>query len=75
MELAVASPPVAPAVKVDAAPTKVIHRVKRGDTLYSIAKRYDTTVDELKEWNRLRGSAIQIGQRLTIIRDSGPSTN
>ena len=75
VELAVASPPVAPAVKVDAAPTKVIHRVKRGDTLYSIAKRYDTTVDELKEWNRLRGSAIQIGQRLTIIRDSGPSTN
>ena len=75
VDVAVASPPVVPAVKVDSAPEKVIHRVKRGDTLYSIAKRYDTTVEELKEWNRLRSSAIQIGQRLTIFRESGLSTN
>ena len=74
-DVAVASQPVAPAVKTDSAPEKVIHRVKRGDTLYSIARRYDTTVEELKEWNRLRSSAIQIGQRLTILVDSGPSTN
>ena len=71
-----AAPPVVAAVeKVDAAPEKIVHRVRRGDTLFSIAKRYDTTVDELKEWNRLRGNAIQIGQRLTIFRESGPSTN
>jgi len=54
---------------------KVIHRVRRGDTLYSIARRYDTTVAELKEWNRLRGNSIQVGQRLTIFRESGPATN
>ena len=71
----VASRPVAAAVKADPAPETVIHRVKRGDTLYSIARRYDTTVEALKEWNRLRSSAIQIGQRLTILRDSGPATN
>jgi membrane-bound lytic murein transglycosylase D len=77
VDVAVASRPVtAPAVaKVESAPEKIIHRVKRGDTLYSIARRYDTTVEELKEWNRLRSSAIQIGQRLTIFRDSGPATN
>jgi membrane-bound lytic murein transglycosylase D len=75
VDVAVVSPPVVPAVKADSAPEKVIHRVKRGDTLYSIARRYDTTVDELKGWNRLRSSAIQIGQRLTIFRDSGPATN
>ena len=61
--------------RVESAPEKVIHRVRRGDTLFSIAKRYDTTVDELKEWNRLRSNAIQIGQRLTIFRDGGPATN
>ena len=61
--------------RVESAPEKVIHRVRRGDTLYSIAKRYDTTVQELKEWNRLRSNAIQVGQRLTIFRDGGPSTN
>jgi membrane-bound lytic murein transglycosylase D len=75
---AVSQPVVQPAVaeaKVDSVPEKIIHRVKRGDTLFSIARRYDTTVEELKEWNRLRSSSIQIGQRLTIFRDSGPSTN
>jgi membrane-bound lytic murein transglycosylase D len=74
---AVVPEPVAvPAVsRVDSAPEKIVHRVRRGDTLFSIARRYDTTVDELKEWNRLRSNAIQIGQRLTVFRDSGPSTN
>jgi membrane-bound lytic murein transglycosylase D len=75
VDVAVASTPVVPAVKVDAAPGKVIYRVRRGDTLYSIAKRYDTTVEDLKAWNRLPGSAIQIGQRLTIFRETGPATN
>ena len=71
-----ASAPPRPAPRrVESAPEKVIHRVRRGDTLFSIAKRYDTTVQELKEWNRLRASAIQIGQRLTIFRDGGPATN
>jgi membrane-bound lytic murein transglycosylase D len=71
-----ASAPVSPVpTRVESAPEKVIHRVRRGDTLFSIAKRYDTTVEELREWNRLRSNAIQIGQRLTIFRDGGPSTN
>jgi LysM repeat protein len=77
VDVAVASQPITvpPVAKVESAPEKIIHRVKRGDTLFSIARRYDTTVEELKEWNRLRSSAIQIGQRLTIFRESGPSTN
>jgi membrane-bound lytic murein transglycosylase D len=43
-----------------------MHRVKRGETLFSIAKRYGTTVALLKEWNGLRGNVIQIGQRLIV---------
>ncbi len=70
-----AASPRRAAPRVESAPEKVIHRVRRGDTLYSIAKRYDTTVGELKEWNRLRSNAIQIGQRLTIFRDGDPATN
>jgi membrane-bound lytic murein transglycosylase D len=70
-----AAPPRPASSRVDSVPEKVIHRVRRGDTLYSIARRYDTTVAELKEWNRLRSNAIQIGQRLTILRDGGPATN
>ena len=47
---------------------RVTHRVKRGETLFSIAKLYQTTVTALKQWNRISGSAIKIGQRLTILR-------
>jgi membrane-bound lytic murein transglycosylase D len=47
--------------------TRVVHRVKRGDTLLSIAKLYRTTVASVKQLNRLRGNEIQVGQRLTIL--------
>lgn len=46
--------------------TKLYYRVKRGDTLFSIAKLHKTTVASLKTWNRIRGNVIQAGQRLTI---------
>jgi membrane-bound lytic murein transglycosylase D len=46
----------------------LVYRVKRGDTLVSIARLYRTTVASLKTWNRLRGNGIQVGQRLTILR-------
>jgi LysM repeat protein len=44
----------------------VIHRVKRGDTLFGIARLYDTTVEKIKTWNRLQGNRITAGDRLTI---------
>lgn len=40
--------------------------VKQGDTLYSIAKRYDLTVPQLQKINNLSGTAISIGQILQI---------
>ena len=44
---------------------KVIHRVRRGDTLQEIAQRYHTTVSSLQQWNHISGSSILPGQRLT----------
>lgn len=40
--------------------------VRKGDTLYSIAKRYNTSVEELKRNNDLVGNTISIGQVLNI---------
>ena len=51
------------------AQARLVYRVKRGDTLSSIARLYRTTVASLKRWNRISGNAIQVGQRLTIIRN------
>jgi membrane-bound lytic murein transglycosylase D len=45
---------------------KVVYRVKRGDTLFSIARLFKTTVAALKSWNRLRSNIITPGDRLTI---------
>jgi membrane-bound lytic murein transglycosylase D len=46
---------------------KVVHRVKAGETLTSIARTYGTTVAAVKETNRLRTNTIQAGQRLSIV--------
>ena len=40
--------------------------VSNGDTLYSIAKKFDTTIDELKEINNLSSNMITVGQKLII---------
>ncbi|RJP67337.1 MAG: LysM peptidoglycan-binding domain-containing protein [Ignavibacteriales bacterium] len=44
----------------------VTHKVKRGETLSSIASKYDVSIAQLKNWNSLRNSKIQINKRLKI---------
>ena len=44
---------------------RAVHRVKRGDTLGSIAKHYHVTVAALKRWNRI-GKFLQPGQKIYI---------
>lgn len=46
------------------------HRVRRGENLYGIAKKYGLTVSKLKKFNRLTSSRIFAGQRLKV-SDSG----
>ena len=40
--------------------------VDKGDTLYSIAKRHDLTVEQLKRINKLKSNTISIGQELLV---------
>lgn len=46
------------------------YTVKRGDSLWSIANKYNTTVAELVETNNLGSNTLQIGQVLRIPRKS-----
>ena len=46
--------------------TSVHHTVVKGDTLYSLSKRYNTTVDELKRLNALKNNDLSLGQILII---------
>lgn len=50
-------------------PVKTIgnqHVVTKGDTLFSIAKKYNMSVDDLKKKNNLTENAISIGQTLSV---------
>ncbi|MFD2915531.1 glucosaminidase domain-containing protein [Psychroserpens luteus] len=48
------------------AAVEIKHVVIKGDTLYSLSRRYNTTVDELKRLNRLNSNEISLGQQLII---------
>lgn len=47
---------------------KQTYIVKRGDTLHSIAEKFDVAVADLKRWNKKSGSRIQPGNKLTIMQ-------
>lgn len=47
------------------------YTVKAGDSLYSIAKRYNTTADELKRINNLSSNMLSIGQVLLLPSNNG----
>lgn len=47
---------------------KTVYTVKKGDNLGKIATRHGVTVSNLKRWNRIKGSNIRVGQRLSIYK-------
>ena len=49
--------------------------VKSGDTLYSIAKKYGLTVDELKKMNNLSSNILSINQKLLVGNDMSTDDN
>ena len=42
------------------------YTVQKGDSLYQIAKRYNTTTDKLKNINNLTSTLLSIGQQLKV---------
>lgn len=44
----------------------IVYTVKKGDSLYSISRKYNTTVDEIKRYNNLQNNLLNIGDRIII---------
>ena len=42
------------------------YTVKRGDALSLIARKFDATADQIRQWNQLEGDRVKIGQRLLV---------
>jgi membrane-bound lytic murein transglycosylase D len=61
--------------KAPATTVRVVHRVKAGETLTSIAETYGTTVPALKESNHLHSNTIRTGQRLSIVVPRSTATD
>jgi len=55
-----------PLPKYQDANDRVTYRVRSGDYLGKIARRYGVRVSQIKRWNGLRNNNLRIGQRLTI---------
>ena len=50
------------------------YKVVSGDSLYSIAKKYNTTVDKIKSLNNLESNILSIGQILKLPNDTNTSS-
>lgn len=62
--------------------SKTYYRVRKGDYLGKIARRYGVRVSQLKRWNGLRSNTLRVGQKLTIysrspvaVKKQTPKTN
>lgn len=44
----------------------ISHRVRRGETLWQIAGKYDVSVNDIKRWNNLKTSKLLAGEKLSI---------
>lgn len=51
-------------------PSELTYRVQKGDTLYGISKRYNVSIEDLKRYNDLEDTNLNIGQILYIISPS-----
>lgn len=49
-----------------------VHKVSPGETLFSIAKTYQASVQDVIAWNDLKGNDLSVGQSL-VIRDAAPA--
>ncbi len=47
--------------------TKIVeYKVRKGDYLGNIAKRYNVTTAEIKEWNEMEDNNVKLGQTLIV---------
>lgn len=51
--------------------TDTTHTVQQGETLFSISRIYDVTVDEIRRWNNLDSDQLSTGQVIRVIPPGG----
>ena len=62
------SPSVMKSIANNGTGETIVYKVKQGDNLGLIAKKYSVTVAKLKQWNRLKSDLIRPGQKIYIYK-------
>lgn len=70
---AVHEEPSATTGKTAATGKKTTHVVKKGDTLFSIARRYDVTAEQIKALNHLKSNRLALGAKLVLNQAGKPA--
>ena len=66
-KLALANKEETAVVEASKTETKIVeHKVKKGEYLGTIAKKYNVTVAEIKEWNSLEDNNVKLGETLIV---------
>ncbi len=66
-------------VAVETKPSEVksgkgTHTVASGETMFSISRQYNVTVDQIKSWNNMSDNNLKVGQVITVAQASSTST-
>jgi len=48
---------------------KIYHKVEKKQTLYAISQLYDVKIQDIRDWNHIKGNTIYTGKRLVIFVD------
>ena len=54
---------------------KDFYEVQKGDNLFSIAKKFNVSLDNLKKWNHLDDLNVKLGSKLAIMNDEEDNTS
>jgi len=54
---------------------RLVHQVRSGDNLGKLSEKYNVSVSDIKRWNNLHSSTIQVGQKLAIYSSSAANQN
>ena len=55
---------------------RIIHKVRKGETLSHISMKYGVSVSNIRRWNGIKGNKIRAGQKITIYSNNrGPASS